>query len=298
MKKLKKVFENKTVMLLLIVFLALILRIIRALEMNRYDVDCYIYFNMAINWAKYGAEYAYQYSNTYYCPPLFPWLMSLGYKFGIQPDATALFLGVILGSIIPLCLYYVVNNLFAISISQSNIFIKNDVLHNDRAKSKESRTGAKNSLCAELCKGIIFNISNLSLLAAFLSAVHPSLVRISVRCLRDTLYIPLVAIALVCAVSAIKTKSVLKWCLFAFTSALASLVRYEGYELIIIFILWFILEIVINQKIIGENLKYYCCSFFSAMIIFSVLNLSVSYSLSQTRYTNQFFSIIESIFKT
>lgn len=246
---LKNITKNKTALLILIVLLGIVLRIIRALEINRYDVDCYIYFNMAINWSKYGTEYAYRYVVNY-CPPLFPWLMSVGYKFGFQPETTGTLLGILLGSLIPLCMFYIVN--------------------------------------------ILFKRSDLALIAAFLGAIHPSLVRISVRCLKDSLYIPLVAIALAVALSAIKNKSVLKWCLFAVVAALACFSRYEGQELIIIYVIWIVAEIVINRKSIRENLKHYCCSFLLVMIIFSGLNWCVSYSLNMTKYTNHFFSVIES----
>ena len=264
----KNIAKNKTALLILIVLLGIALRITRALEMNRYDVDCYTYFNMAINWAKYGAEYAYQYGVNY-CPPLLPWLMSVGYKFGFRPETTGTFLGILLGSMIPLCMFYIAN--------------------------------------------ILFRRPDLALLAAFLGAIHPSLVRISARCLRDSLYIPFVAIALICAVSAIKNKSLFKWCLFSVVAALACLTRYEGQELIIFFLIWLFVEIVVNliskfrlrttnhetksqPPTINYQLpttKYYCYSLFSVLVIFSILNLCISYSLKQTKYTNQFFSLIK-----
>lgn len=266
---LKNIAKNKTALLTLIVLFGIMLRIIRALEMNRYDVDCYIYFNMAINWARYGAEYAYQYGIDC-CPPLFPYLMSIGYKIGIQPEITGTFFGILLGSLIPLCMFYIVN--------------------------------------------ILFKRPDLALLAAFLGAIHPSLVRISVRCLRDSLYIPLAAIALVLAVAAIKNRSVFKWGLFAVVSAVASFSRYEGQELIIFFLIWFFVEIIIEfiSKLRTKNqeppancqpstinyqlstTKYYCYSIISVLVIFSTLNLCVAYSLKQTKYTNQFFPVIES----
>lgn len=255
---LKNVAKNKIVLFTLIILLGIALRIIRALEVNRYDVDCYIYFNMAINWAKYGTEYAYRDFSC--CPPLFPWLMALGYKFGIQPETTGTVLGILLGASIPLCMFYIAN--------------------------------------------ILFKRGDLALLAAFLGAIHPSLVRISIRCLRDSLYIPLIAIALALAVAAIKNRSVLQWCLFSVIAALACLTRYEGQELIIIFLIWFFVEIAMkfiskfrktlpsikHQTIAPTDIKYYCYSFFLVIIIFSSLNLCISYSLSQTKYKNPFFS--------
>jgi len=259
---LKNIASKKAVLLIFIILLGIMLRVIRALEMNRYDVDCYLYFNMAINWAKYGVDYMYT-AGSNIIPPLLPFLMCLGYKFGIQPEITGTFLGILLGSLIPLCMFYIVN--------------------------------------------ILFKKPDLALLAAFLGAVHPSLVRISVRCLRDSLYIPLVAVALLCAVAAINHKSVFKWCLFSLTATLASFTRYEGPELILIFLIWFFVEIIINliskfknlsttnrQLSTVANIKYYCYSLFTVLIIFSALNLCMSYSLSQTKYINPFYQMIRS----
>ncbi len=262
---LKNIAKNKAASLILIVLLGIVLRIIRAIEMNRYDVDCYIYFNMAINWANYGANYTY--SNCLQTiPPLLPFLMSLGYKLGIQPEITGIFFGIMLGSLIPFCMFYIVKTLL--------------------------------------------KRADLALLAAFFGAIHPSLVRISVRCLRDSLYIPLIAIALVCAVAAIKNRSVVKWSLFSFVVTLACFARYEGYEFIIIFLIWVFVEIVI--KFVGKHnhpfaithspatiidIKYYSCSLFFVLAIFLSLNLFVyySFSLCQNRYTSPFFSIVNSI---
>ena len=108
----KKIFRKITIYLILIILLAGVLRIARAFMESRYSTDVYLYFQMAKDWAHYGADYMCLYDN-HKIPPLLPWLMATGYNLGLTPEYSGLFIGVLLGSLMPLAAFWITLNLFS-----------------------------------------------------------------------------------------------------------------------------------------------------------------------------------------
>jgi hypothetical protein len=242
----KKLFNKTTIYLILIVTLAGVVRTARALEEERYSVDVYLYFQMAKDWAYYGADYVYSY-NVENIPPLLPWIMAKGYDFGLTPEYTGLIIGGVLGVLMPLAAFWIVLNLFP--------------------NAKRQNKDAQATMSAE----------NYALLAAFIIAVHPFLVRISVSCLREILYLPLIVFAVAFAISAIYNKSLWRWCVFAVLAALANMVRREGIFIIVIFFTWQAVELVIDWKKFKKNIAYYALASVLVFVVFLGLTLPVLY---------------------
>lgn len=242
----RKLFNKTVVYLILIVLLAGAVRTARALQEERFSNDVYLYFQMAKDWAHHGAAYTYLYDGNS-IPPLLPWVMAMGYNFGSTPEYTGLIIGVLLGSIMPLAAFWIVLNLFG-----------SNKEHDD---DMESEKFPRNYAYA--------------LLAAFLVAVHPFLARISVSCLREILFLPLMAFAVAFAASAIHNKSLWKWCFFAVLTALANMARREGIFIIAVFFTWLAVEFIAEKK----NIKHYALASVIVVVVFSGLSLSVSYML-------------------
>jgi hypothetical protein len=153
--------------------------------------------------------------------------MAMGYNFGLTPDYTGLIVGIILGSLIPLAAFWIALNLFS-QVKRGN--------------------ADENAL-----PGNYFY----ALLAAFLMAVSPFFVRISVSCLREILYLPFMAFAVAFAISAIYNKSLWRWGIFAIMTVLANMARREGVVLIVVFFAWELVEFFADRKSFRENIKYY-----------------------------------------
>ncbi|MDD5697549.1 MAG: hypothetical protein PHH77_02935, partial [Victivallaceae bacterium] len=147
-EKTRGTISRTALYLVLIVLLAGVVRVVRALEKERYSTDVYLYFRMAEHWAYHGADYTYSY-DTETVPPLLPCLMAAGYNCGLSPEHTGLIVGAGLGALLPLAAFWIALNLFSPA---------------DGARSAGR---------------------SYALLAALLVAVHPFLVRISVSCLRE-----------------------------------------------------------------------------------------------------------------
>ena len=205
---------------------------------------------MAKDWAYHGAGYMY-YRSGKNIPPLLPWAMAMGYNFGLTPDAVGLFLGIILGSIMPLAGFWIVIHLFPEPEKENRKFI----------------LGGKYAY---------------ALLAAFLIAVHPFLIRISVSCLREIFYLPFTAFAIAFAVSAIHNKSIWRWGGFAGFAALANSARREGIIIIGIFFIWQLVEFAANRKNFMRNIKYHISTSCSVAVVFFALTLMIVYSLKDT----------------
>ena len=240
-----KIFKKNVVYLILIVLLAGVLRIARAVEEDRYSVDAYLYFEMAEDWAHHGVNYT-QSCNDNNIPPLLPWVMAMGYNLGLSPDHSGLIIGILLGSLMPLAAFWIALNLF--------------FKHQEKDES-------------------LWNNNTYALLAAFLVAVHPFLVRISVSCLREILYLPLIAFAMAFAVSAIYNKSLWKWCGFAVLTALACMSRREGIIIIFIFLIWQLGGLAADRKNFIKNIRYSTLSIAVVMFIFSGLLFAALYLL-------------------
>ena len=246
----KRLFSRTAVYLILIVLLAGAVRTARLLEEERYSTDVYLYFQMAENWAYHGAEYVYSY-DTKIIPPLLPWVMAMGYNFGLTPEHTGLIIGTVLGSLMPLAAFWIVFNLFS--------------------------TAKRQNAGVQPAENILPRNHAYALLAAFLVAVHPFLARISVSCLREILYLPFMAFAVAFAISAIYNKSLWKWCVFAILAALANLARREGIFIILIFFAWQAVELVIDWKSFRKNIVYYVLASVLVSVVFLGLTLPVLY---------------------
>jgi hypothetical protein len=245
-----RVLKSKNIIyLFLIVLLAAVLRTVRMFEESWFGPDVYVYFYMAKNWAYHGVAYAY-FNGFKQIPPLLLWIMGNGYRIGLEPDQTGLILGVILGSLMPLAAFWIVNNLFESA----------DVCDSGR-----------------LCE--------YALLAAFITAVHPFFIRISVSCLREIIYLPTTAFAVGFAISAIKKKSLWRWGIFALLAALGSMSRREGVEVIIIFLVWGGIELFIDRKNLRKIIFHYLLTALLVISIYGFLVLSVMYSLRDTACT-------------
>jgi len=229
------------IFLILIVLLAGTLRVLRMIEENRFSLDAYLYFQMAEDWAYHGADYVALYNDDE-IPPLLPWLMAIGYNFGLDAESAGLILGILLGSLMPLSAFWIALNLFSSAERKDDIPPDADTMP----------------------QSYVY-----ALLAAFLVAVHPFLARISVSCLREILYLPLITLAAAFAVSAIYNKSLWKWCVFAFLVALANTARREGISLIFIFFIWLGVELIADRKNFVRDIRYYAAASAAVVLIFT-----------------------------
>jgi hypothetical protein len=253
-----KLFSKTTVYLILIVLLAGAVRTARALEEERFSTDVYLYFQMAESWAYHGADYMVLYDNDH-IPPLLPWVMAMGYNWGLTPEYTGLIIGGVLGALMPLAAFWIALNLFS-TAKRQNEDVQSGVVSAEKVLPRNHAY---------------------ALLAAFLVAVHPFLVRISVSCLREILYLPLMAFAVAFAISAISNKSLWKWCVFAVLVALANITRREGIFIIVIFFAWQIVELVVDRKNFRKNIICYVLISFLVSIIFLGLTFPVLYFISR-----------------
>jgi len=240
-----QIFKSKHILiyLILIIILAAGLRTIRAFEQRRYDPDAYLYFEMAEDWSIGGAEYSY--ANTPSgIPPLLPYLESCGSYIGLSPETTGLLLCGILGSLMPLAAFVIIMSIVGKKRPETR-----DCRLETEDRKKDIRDQRPKATDHGLrTTGFKFSREFIALLAAFIVAVHPFLIRISVACMRESLYIPLTAFALMCAVIAIKRRTYLPWAVFGILAALGSMTRTEGTEILIAFFVWFIVDILINFK--------------------------------------------------
>lgn len=180
------------------------LRIAYASYRVRIDKDAIFYIQGAKLMAKQTLSEEEQFrlkkSSVTEIQPLLPLYLTMAAKLGIDPEFAGSFLGILLGSLIPLLLFII----------------------------------TKKTLSSE----------KLALLAAFLAAIHPNLIQLSVRALRDTLYVPLVVIAITIAIYAVFDNKYWKWLLFSFVATLAIMARKEGIEIYFLFVLWSLYEII------------------------------------------------------
>jgi hypothetical protein len=288
-RKINKSKHKVVIYLILIVIFAAGLRTIRAAEQSRYDGDAYRYFKMAKDWSIGGAEYVY--SNDHDIPPLLPFLESCGYYVGLSPESTGLLLGGILGSLMPIAAFIVILNIVDTSKRE-------DV---DSATCLDGKY-ADISLEGEVRESK-FKMDNsfLAFFGAFLIAVHPYMIRISVSCMRECLYIPFLLFTVTFGVIAIKKQFVWLWGLVGVLGALMALTRREGVEIIIIFLVWLIVDIIRNciflekkasTELSSKPIFYYVKIFLVFMFCFLPIVISVDNKLSKTNCT---WSIVQPI---
>jgi hypothetical protein len=253
--------RNKIIILIAgIIILAGALRIFRMLEEQRFSIDTYLYFYMAKDWASYGADYMYTYG-VKEIPPLLLWFYAMGYNLGLSPEQTGLVVGVVLGSLMPVAAFWTALNLFD-------------------EKVKLSINNQDNN-----CNNSVNKSSMYALLVAFLVAIHPFFIRISLSCLREILYFPLIVFAIGFAVSAIQNKSLWRWGCFGALTALASMGRRESVEMIVIFYIWILISILLNRKKLKTLISYYILVSILVITIYGGMTLSVKLALRHTPCT-------------
>ena len=129
----------------------------------------------------------------------------------------------------------------------------------------------------------LFDSYKLALIAALLAAVHPYLIRSSSLLLRGSVYLPLLSFALVFAVSAIKKRSLIKWCLFAVFLAIAAMTRYEGFFVLYIFLIWTIFELISSKLSFLQRLRYLALSICLVIVVYFSIIYAVRVSLSDAK---------------
>ena len=284
----KKINNSKhkiAIYLILIVFLAAGLRTIRAIEQSRLDVDAYLYIIMAEDWGINGVEFAYE-NNVDWVPPLLPYLISLGRYIGLSPKMTGMLIGGVLGSLMPVAIFFIIFNIIDIKKGKQWGFVENCSNDTEQVKEKKKKISACKGMTNNL-QATTFEFSNefLALLGALLIAVHPYMIRISIACMRESLYIPIAVFAILTATLAIKKKCIWLWGLYGILAALGAMTRSEGLELLIIFTLWLTLEVFLNIKYIKSNFVYYLKIILLVMICFWSIVLPVKYYLSNNNST-------------
>ena len=284
----KKINNSKhkiAIYLILIVFLAAGLRTIRAIQQSRLDVDAYVYIIMGKDWAIDGAKSAYE-NNLNWIPPLLPYLISLGRYIDLSPKVTGMLIGGVLGSLMPIAIFFIIFNIIDVKKGKQWEFV--EYCSNDTEQIQENKKKISN--CRKMSNNLqstTFEFSNefLALLGALLIAVHPYMIRISIACMRESLYIPIAVIAILTATLAIKKKCMWSWGLYGILAALGTMTRSEGLELLIIFALWLTLEVFLNIKYIKSNFVYYLKIILLVMICFWSIVLPVKYYLSSNNST-------------
>ena len=225
--------KNIITYLLLILLLAFTVRTVKVLTKPIVCRDSVLYLNMANEWAVYGPKEAL----ISYIPPAYPFILAMGQKYlGLRPETTGNIIGLILGTLIPLAVFFIALSLF--------------------------------------------DCYKLALIAALLAAIHPYLIRMSSLILRGALYLPLLTFAFVFAVSAIKNRSILKWCLFAVFLAVAAMTRYEGLFVLPIFFIWIIYELFSSKQALMQRFRYLVLSLCLVVFIYFGLTYLVRMSLS------------------
>ncbi len=128
---------------------------------------------------------------------------------------------------------------------------------------------------------LLFTNVSVALLAAFLCAVHPSLIRISEDVLRDSLFLFLSVTALAFAVNAVDKVngiSYLLWGLAGVFASLASMTRSEGAEFFVICAVFLALSIFMGMKHFQHYFAGVCLAFF----VFIGVGLSAETAIDKT----------------
>lgn len=143
--------------------------------------------------------------------------------------------------------------------------------------------GALLAFAVFLMARCVFRENNLALIAAFLAAIHPCLVRISAEIMRDSLFVSLVAFALAFVFMAADTGELWKWCFAGLFSALATLTRNEGIEIVFVVLIWALVELCLNLRTgLKNTFKKVLPAVLAVTIIFSIFTFPVQISLRNT----------------
>ena len=290
----KKINNSKhkiAIYLILIVFLAAGLRTIRAFEQSRYDKDAYVYLVMAQDWNIGGAGYSFSNNGFLWMPPLLPYLMSRGELIGLSPETTGLLAGGILGSLIPIAIFIIILNIInVLKCRNLNFHNCSDAIDEDGLLVPQKKLHTTNNF-----QPATFNFSNefLALLGAFLSAIHPYMIRISVSCMRESIYIPILIFSVIVGIVAIKRNSIWLWGIFGILAAFGFMTRKEGLEILIILIVYGFIDVIINyKKVFKRKLIYWISAILIAIVCFLGVVLPVQQRLSNTSVTWSIMDVI------
>jgi hypothetical protein len=222
--------------LLLIILLAFTVRTVKVLTNPIICRDSVLYLKMAKTWAELGVNDAYKLYTRF--DPVYMFVLAMGQKYlDLKPETTGNIAGVLLGSLIPLALFFIAASLF-----NSNY--------------------------------------RLALIAALLAAIHPYLIRMSSLILRGAIYLPLLSFTFVFAVSAIKNRSVLKWCLFSLFFTVAAMTRHEAFYVLYAFLIWAIYELFASKQTLLLRFRYVILSSCFVIVIYFGLTYMVRLLLS------------------
>jgi len=130
----------------------------------------------------------------------------------------------------------------------------------------------------------IFDDKKYALVAAVIATCHPYLINLSVWMLRDSLYVPLVAIAIAVAMSAVDNKSYWRWLIVGIVAGVAVMTRREGFEIIIFIACWSAVAVWRERcgewkSVLGRQVASVaiCCMGYCAV------SLPVQFALSDTK---------------
>ncbi len=141
--------------------------------------------------------------------------------------------------------------------------------------------GSVVSLCGYNICMKLFKRKEIAVLAGVILCAHPILVRYSVERLRDSLYIPLFAVAIALLVHMVDSKKIILWLAYAVVSAFAVMTRREGTELLIfpagiVFVLFF------SKQLTIRSFSLFAAKYCTVTVMFFTLTLWTKSLLSGT----------------
>lgn len=239
-----KTLKNPLFLLFLIFLLAAGLRIIRQCEESFKSPDTYTYAQMALAWKNFGIEKAFE-TERRRDPPAFVWVMTTGSRLGFDPIMTAVVVGIILGSFVPVFGFFI--------------------------------------------GSYLFDNKHYALITALMLAIHPFMIRDSVSALRESIFYPIIALALLLAIKAIKETSSWEWLFVALLVACSILVRKEGAIWFVFILMWLAIEPFLDIEKIRYSLRRNFIIIGIMLIIVIAIVETVVYMIPQTSTWEPFF---------
>ncbi len=141
------------------------------------------------------------------------WIMKVFIPLGISPETTAVTLNILLGSLLPLIMFFIAK------------------------------------ICAEKYE--------VSIGAALIMAWHPPAIDMSIEVMRDTLYLFLIGLVIICLLDAIKNNRWWQWGVGGVLLGWSFLTRYESFEFIILATGYFIFALFFKWLDLKKSLPRY-----------------------------------------
>ena len=138
------------------------------------------------------------------------------------------------------------------------------------------------TLAAFMVGWFLFKNTNLALISAFLTAVHPFLIVVSEDVMRDSLFAALIAFSLAFALMGAEKWKLWQWGLSGLFAGLATLTRSEGSVMIFAIPIWIVVELFVRRSEFKKTLLKSIPSFFFAVFIFCLCTFPVEYVLNDT----------------